>query len=99
MTKAIYKKTLKDGANIVALDQEVTFYHFQSFLTTGTDTGCSCWGHCSEDEGKVVGIEAGQSICESSQVDLDFAQVDKDQLRQLPDPEGPPHHPQVGCTS
>ena len=54
----MYKKSLKDGANIVALDKEVADYHLDgsSILLdpSGQDTGCSCRGRSSEDEGQVV---------------------------------------------
>ena len=54
----MYKKALKDGANIVALDKKVADYHLDgsSILLdpSGQDTGCSCWRHCSEDEVQVV---------------------------------------------
>ena len=58
MTKTVYKKSLKDGANIVALDKEVADYHLDGLSIlldpSGQDTGCSCRGRSSEDEVQVV---------------------------------------------
>ena len=44
MTKTIYKKALKDGANIVALDEEVTDYHFINPLDTREGYWVLVWG-------------------------------------------------------
>ena len=66
MTKAMYKKTLKDGANIVALDDQVLvnaeFPSHTSFLQQGAGTWSACRGHSSENEGEMVGDEAGEGV-------------------------------------
>ena len=74
MTKAMYKKTLKEGANIVALDDQVlvNVIPCTSLLQQGAGTWSACRGHCSENEGEMVGDEAGEGIHKPIEVGFSY---------------------------
>ena len=78
MTKAMYKKTLKDGANIVALDDQVLVNAefpcpiCTAFLQQGAGTWSACRGHSSENEGEMVGDEGGEGIHKPIEVGFNY---------------------------